>query len=133
MTDNLTKEQRRKNMSNIRGKWTGLEVKAHNLLKVNKIVHKMHPKVTGNPDIILGNKVAVFIHGCFWHKCSKHFKAPKSNVDYWLPKITKNAIRDKKNLRLLRKKGYRVVVVWEHDLKGKSKDQLNNFCKKKFL
>jgi len=118
MVDNLTKEQRSKCMSHIRSKWTAQERKIHNFLKGYKIKHKMHPNIPGSPDIlILESKTAIFLHGCFWHKCPKCFKEPATNRDYWLPKIERNVIRDKENASLLRKSGYKVLVIWEHDVK----------------
>jgi DNA mismatch endonuclease (patch repair protein) len=118
MTDVFTKEKRSWIMGRIRGKWTKQEKIIHNQLKSLKIKHKMHPKTSGSPDIILTDKkIAVFLQGCFWHKCPKHYKEPKSNRDYWLPKINRNVARDKKNITLLKKKGWKVVKVWEHDLK----------------
>ena len=78
----------------------------------------MHPKIAGSPDIILTDKkTAVFLHGCFWHKCPKHYKEPKSNKKYWLPKIEKNVLRDKMNMKLLKNNGWKVVRIWEHEIK----------------
>lgn len=118
MVDNLTKEQRSKCMSRIRSKWTVQEVKIHNYLKGNKIKHKMHPRLTGRPDILLTDtNVVVFLHGCFWHKCPKCYKEPKSRKDYWLPKIDNNLKRDKKYARILKLEGYKVLKLWEHEVK----------------
>jgi len=118
MADNLTKEQRSKCMSNIRSKWTKQEKLIHNFLKGKKIKHKMHPKIEGKPDIILtDSNTAVFLHGCFWHKCPKCYKTPKSNKDYWLPKIEANNKRDKQNEKKLKEQGYSVVIFWEHEIK----------------
>jgi DNA mismatch endonuclease (patch repair protein) len=117
MVDNLTKEQRSYNMSRIRSKWTKQERMVHNILKSRKIKHKMHPKINGSPDIILSDKkIAVFLHGCFWHKCPIHYIEPKTKREYWLPKIERNALRDKRNIKILRKKGYKVVRIWEHEI-----------------
>jgi DNA mismatch endonuclease (patch repair protein) len=119
MVDNLTKKQRSFCMSMIKSKWTLPEKKIHNLLKSWKIKHKMHPKIKGSPDIILKDKkIAIFIHGCFWHKCPKCFKNPKSKKSYWFPKIKRNINRDKVNINILKKAGWKVVKIWEHELKG---------------
>lgn len=78
----------------------------------------MHPKLIGNPDILLiESNTAVFLHGCFWHKCPKCYKKPKRNMRYWLPKIENNIKRDKKNTLNLKKNGYKVIKIWEHDIK----------------
>src|SRR3989338_10977911 len=118
MSDNLTKEQRSKTMSRIRSKWTKQEKSLHNRLKGLKIKHKMYPDIEGHPDIILKRKkVAVFLHGCFWHKCPKCYKEPKTDKRYWLPKIQNNVKRDKRNLKILRKQGYKVIKLWEDDIR----------------
>ena len=105
-------------MSRIKSKWTKPELKVRNYLKSIKIKHIMHPKIEGHPDIIIPEKkIAVFIHGCFWHKCKKCYKQPKTNVKYWVTKIKCNVARDKKNISNLKKKGWDVIVLWEHDLK----------------
>ena len=84
-----------------------------------KIEHKMHPNIEGSPDVVISNrKTAIFLHGCFWHKCPKHYKNPKSNTTYWIPKIENNAIRDKNNIKLLKIGGWNVIVVWEHEFKN---------------
>lgn len=117
MTDIFTKEKRSWIMSRIRGKWTKQEKLVHNLLKSKKIKHKMHPKMEGSPDIIIPDKkTAVFLHGCFWHKCPIHYKEPKSRKTFWKGKIERNVLRDKENIKLLRKHGWKVVTVWEHEI-----------------
>ncbi len=119
MADNLTIEQRSKTMSRIKSKWTSQEKKIHNYLKGNKIKHLMHPKIEGSPDILLEDtKTAVFLHGCFWHKCPKCYIKPKTNKKYWLPKIENNVKRDRKNSKILKRMGFKVVRIWEHETKG---------------
>lgn len=115
-------------MALIKSKGTLAEQVVHNFLMGHKIKHKMHPTIKGSPDLILPDRrLAVFIHGCFWHKCSKHYVAPKSNLGYWIPKLKRNVVRDKQSKKILRKQGYKVMVVWEHEIKDKSK------LKSKFL
>ncbi|MBL7169638.1 MAG: DNA mismatch endonuclease Vsr [Candidatus Aenigmarchaeota archaeon] len=114
----LTPEQRSYCMSRIRSKWTKQETKVHNWLKGHKIKHVMHPKICGNPDVILKeSNTVIFIHGCFWHKCQKCYKKPKSNREYWFPKIEKNVKRDKENIKHLKSKGYKIIILWEHEIK----------------
>ncbi len=118
MPDTLTKEQRSYCMSRIRSKWTAQEKKIHNYLKGNKIKHKMHPKLVGCPDILLTkSNTAVFLHGCFWHKCPKCYKKPKTRKKYWLPKIQNNVKRDRKNAKILKTEGFNVFKIWEHQVK----------------
>jgi DNA mismatch endonuclease (patch repair protein) len=59
-------------------------------------------------------KVAVFVNGCFWHGCPKHYVSPKSNKKYWSVKVKNNRARDSETKALLQKRGWRVLVVWEH-------------------
>ena len=130
MVDNLTKEQRSKTMSRIRSKWTAQEKKVHNYLKGNRIKHQMHPSIKGSPDIILKDtKTAVFLHGCFWHKCPKCYIKPKTNKKYWLPKIENNVKRDRKNNKILKQDGFKVIRIWEHEIKKDFKKILNRLLK----
>lgn len=59
-------------------------------------------------------KVAVYVHGCFWHGCPKHYVLPKSNKRYWAEKVRRNRERDQETKRLLSNRGWRVLVFWEH-------------------
>lgn len=94
------------------------EKKIHSFLKGNKIKHKMHPNLTGNPDILLKEtNTAVFLQGCFWHKCPKCYKEPKSRKEYWLPKIQNNVKRDRKNGKIIKEEGFNVLKIWEHEVK----------------
>ena len=118
MADNLTKEQRSYCMSRIRSKWTAQEKEIHNFLKGNKIKHKMHPNLPGCPDILITkSKTAVFLNGCFWHKCPKCYKEPKTKKEYWVPKIENNVKRDRKNAKFLKSLGFKVIEVWGHEVK----------------
>lgn len=74
--------------------------------------------VFGKPDFVFRKaRIAVFIDGCFWHGCGKHCRMPATNRDYWERKIGRNLARDKKVNRELRRAGWAVVRVWEHELK----------------
>ncbi len=118
MTDVLTKKQRSYNMMRIRNKWTEQEKLIHNYLKSMKIKHRMHPKIAGNPDILLTDKkTVIFLDGCFWHKCPKCFKMPVTRKEFWKKKIGNNVIKDRKTSRLLKKQGYKVVRIWEHEIR----------------
>ena len=81
---------------------------------------KIRPKgITGNPDFIfLKKKIIVFVDGCFWHGCPKCGHIPKTNNSFWSKKLERNKTRDKKNGRILRKEGYKVLRFWEHDIKN---------------
>lgn len=68
------------------------------------------------PDIVFPRaRVAVECRGCFWHGCPHHAVLPKSNLDYWLPKLERNVERDARNETALRDAGWTLIVVWEHE------------------
>ncbi len=72
-------------------------------------------KIKPRPDIIFPQKkVAVFIDGCFWHYCPEHGHIPKSNVQYWQPKLKRNKERDRENTNALTANGWTVLRIWEH-------------------
>lgn len=115
--DNVSKKKRSEIMSKIRSKRTGPEMYVHGWLKGNRVRHRMWPDMPGNPDvIILDEDIAVFVNGCFWHGCGRHFKLPKINRKFWREKIDRNIVRQRSSFRRLRARGFTPVVVWEHDL-----------------
>jgi DNA mismatch endonuclease (patch repair protein) len=72
----------------------------------------------GTPDIFFPrSKTVVFLDGCFWHKCPKCFRLPSSNKTYWKSKIARNKKRDRKTSRVLRLLGFRVLRLWEHEIR----------------
>lgn len=125
MTDKISKLHRSWVMSRVRGKNTRPERAARSLLHflgyrftVNGPKNKDLP---GKPDIVLPRfRTVIFVHGCFWHrhKSCKRATTPKSNQDYWLPKFERNVQRDNDNQRALKKAGWKVIVVWECELKN---------------
>ncbi|HOX49912.1 MAG TPA: DNA mismatch endonuclease Vsr [Fibrobacteria bacterium] len=121
MTDTLTPSSRSALMSRIRGKDTKPELVVRSLLHRMGFRFRLHRRdLPGSPDIVLPRLgVVVFVHGCFWHRhhrC-KGATTPKSNADFWQDKFAANVERDKRNRRDLRRLGWKVVVVWECDLK----------------
>lgn len=119
MTDNLTKEQRKKNMQNIRSKGTIPEKLVMKELRKLKIHFTKHDKkLPGKPDIVFKRKkIAVFIDSDFWHCNPKRFKMPKTNESYWTKKFERNIKRDKEVNRLLIEMGWKVIRLWEYDIK----------------
>ncbi|MDP9223223.1 MAG: very short patch repair endonuclease [Actinomycetota bacterium] len=74
------------------------------------------PGLRCRPDVVFRRaRVAVECRGCFWHLCPADAVLPKSNLDYWLPKLARNVERDRRNERALADAGWMLVVVWEHD------------------
>lgn len=129
--DILTKPERSQRMSLIRSKWTKPERWMHDYLKGNKIKHKMYPDIRGSPDIIIPDKkIAIFLHGCFWHKCPLHYKEPSNNKMFWRNKVVSNINRDKKNELFLRKNGWKVIKIWEHEVhRNKPRDSIRKIIR----
>lgn len=119
MPDVHTKEQRSYNMSMVKCRDTGLEVSFRKMLFASGVRgYRIHYKLPGKPDIVFPKqKLAVFVDGCFWHKCPKCFKSPESNKTFWRVKIDGNAERDKKVTAALRKSGWKVTRIWQHEIK----------------
>mgnify|MGYP000228347280 CR=1 FL=1 len=117
--DNLTKEQRQKNMRNIRSAGTKPELKVMQALKKRKVHFAEHvANVTGKPDIVFRRKkVAVFIDSDFWHGHPERCIMPKTNTEYWSRKIQRNRARDEFVNDELKKKGWTVIRLWEYDIK----------------
>ena len=66
---------------------------------------------------IARRRTAIFVHGCFWHGCPRHYRQPKTRLDYWIPKLARNKARDHMVKRQLTKQGWRVITIWECQVK----------------
>jgi DNA mismatch endonuclease (patch repair protein) len=121
MVDVLTPEQRRLNMSRIRGKDTKPELVLRRGLHALGLRFRLHRKdLPGRPDMVFPRyRAAVLVHGCFWHAhdCPM-FKWPATRREFWTAKIEGNRARDLRDLAGLATAGWRVLVVWECALKG---------------
>ena len=119
MVDRHTKAQRRYNMSRIKNKDTSLELRFRKMLFEKGLRgYRLNYNLLGKPDIVFTRfKLAIFLDGCFWHKCKKCFKYPKSNKKFWKDKILKNEKRDKIVNRELSKSGYKILRFWQHEIK----------------
>lgn len=117
MVDVHTKEQRSFNMSRIRNKNTRPEIIVRSLVHCMGYRYALHRKdLPGRPDMVLTrHRKIIFVHGCFWHmhKCRYGKVKPATNVKFWQSKREGNVARDKRNLRKLRKEGWKVLVIWE--------------------
>ena len=129
--DNLTKEQRRKNMQNIRSTNTIPEKKlAYALRKQGLYFARNVSVLTGKPDIIFRRKkVAVFVDSDFWHGNPKKLIQPQTNYSYWLQKIERNKQRDKEVNKLLKLQGWKVLRFWEHQIKNNQQKVVNKIQK----
>lgn len=119
--DNLTPEQRRYTMFQVKSGDTKPEIFVRSLLHRLGFRFRLHrADLPGKPDIVLPKyKSVVFVHGCFWHRHAncKHATMPKTNVEYWEKKFARNVARDKRVQQELRELGWRVIIVWECELR----------------
>lgn len=111
-------------MASISGKETEPEKMVRSFLfKQGFRFRKNLKTLVGKPDIVLPKyKTLIFIHGCFWHghNC-KRAALPKSNIDFWRKKIESNTVRDKRVIKELKKAGWKIITIWDCELKNKSK------------
>lgn len=119
--DKINAQERSKVMAQVKGKNTGPEKRVRSLLHKNGFRFRLHRKdLPGAPDIVLAKKkTVIFVHGCFWHRhpgC-KRASMPASNVDYWNSKFARNQARDADNQSRLTSLGWRVIIIWECELK----------------
>ena len=115
--DHLTAEKRSANMARIKSKNTTPELLVRKLLFANGLRYRLHVKnLPGKPDICIKKyNTVIDVRGCFWHShdnCKLATK-PKTNKDYWEPKIQRNKDRDNSNQKLLEKLGFKVFIIWE--------------------
>jgi len=127
MADVHSKETRSYNMSKIRSKDTKPEMLVRKYLHSQGFRYRIHVKtLPGKPDIVLPKyKVVIFVNGCFWHGhvgC-KYYVVPKTRPDWWLNKITTNITNDRLATNKLLEQGWKVIEVWECELKKKSINQ----------
>lgn len=108
-------------MRAVKSKNTKPERAVRQLLRQNKISYRSYGNLPGHPDLILKEqRLVIRVMGCFWHKhdCKNGDRIPKSNVEYWTSKIKRNVERDKENKRDLKRLGWRVVDIWECQLRA---------------
>ena len=108
-------------MSRIKGKDTKPEMLVRKFLHANGFRYRLHVKnLPGKPDIVLPKyKTVIFVHGCFWHghEHCKYFVVPKTRTDWWLTKINSNITNDAKAIKALKKEGWKIIHLWECNLK----------------
>ena len=119
MADTISRAARSENMRRIRSKGMVPEMRVRKLLFQLGYRFRLHRKtLPGHPDILFpGRRVVVFVHGCFWHQhespSCRIARLPKSNLEYWLPKLKRNVERDLQNRKALRKLKWKCLIVWE--------------------
>lgn len=119
--DNLTPDQRRRNMQSIRSQNTVPEKILFDELRRRKVYFAKHTReIVGKPDIVFRRKkVAVFVDSDFWHGHPSRGTMPASNTAYWEDKIDRNQKRDKRVNKKLRSDGWKVLRIWEYDIRHK--------------
>ena len=127
MADVFDKEKRSQVMAKVRSKDTKPEIRVRKFLWRHGFRYRLHSRnLPGTPDIVLRKyKTAIFVHGCFWHghKGCKLFRMPSTRTTYWKQKITRNIANDILHQTQLKELGWRVIVVWECEIKGKAGEQ----------
>lgn len=117
--DKVTKETRSAIMSKIRSRDTKMELAVRPVLEALGFTY--HPEegfIPGAPDFAhLTQYIAIFLDGCFFHGCPLHYRAPQANREFWAKKIARNRQRDIEVTAKYVGMGWRVIRVWEHDLK----------------
>lgn len=120
--DTLAPQQRRYNMSRIKGSNTRPERLVRSLLRSLGYRFRLHRKeLPGTPDIVLPRyRTAVFVHGCFWHRHAgcRYAATPATRPEFWAKKLSENIRRDEAAVEALTKLGWNVLVVWECELKN---------------
>src|SRR5690349_18669614 len=121
MTDRLTRTERSRHMSRIRGRDTTPELRLRTSLHARGFRFRLHVKtLQGRPDLVFPRyRAVVFVNGCFWHRhpgCKLAY-TPKSNESFWQQKFASNVLRDNQQIRTLASQGWRVIVAWECTLR----------------
>lgn len=121
MTDVFKPQKRSAIMSHIRSKDTSPELAVRKTLNNLEFKFRLHVfDLPGKPDFAnKKEKTAIFVNGCFWHqhKNCKRNSTPKTNIEYWLPKLAKNVAKQKSDFRILRRNEWKVIVIWECETK----------------
>lgn len=127
MFDKLSHQERSSLMRTIRSKDTKPEMLVRRYLYALGLRYRLHvASLPGKPDIVLpGRRVVIFVQGCFWHwhgdACGIQPGKPRTNPEYWTAKLQGNVARDEQHIRALQADGWRVLVVWECELRKKER------------
>ena len=120
-TDVFSPEKRSAVMRRVKGLDTGPEMVVRRALRALGVGYRLGgASLPGRPDVVMkGRRAVIFVHGCFWHghDCARGARQPKANADYWLAKIGRNRERDRTSEEALAAEGWRVLTLWECELK----------------
>lgn len=123
--DTLTRSQRKFCMSQNKGKDTSPEISVRRLVYSLGFRYRLHRRdLPGCPDMVFpGKKKVIFINGCYWHRhnCKKGRSMPQTRKNFWQSKFKKTILRDKRNLKKLRLLGYKIIVIWECQIRNSEK------------
>lgn len=135
MTDHISPAKRSENMRAVKSKNTSPEKRVRSVAHRLGLRFRLHRKdLPGSPDVLFpGRRVALFVHGCFWHRHEECPKAttPKTNTDYWNEKFRRNVERDKETRKKLEKDGWKVIIIWE--CQTTTEESIEIFLKKNLL
>lgn len=119
--DVLSREKRSQIMASVKSSDTKPEMLVRRYLHAHGFRYGLHNrKLPGSPDIVLRKyKTVIFINGCFWHghEGCKYYRLPKSNIEFWQTKLERNRQRDIETVKALKTKGWRVITIWECELR----------------
>lgn len=124
--DKLSRKARSENMRRIKSKGMKPEMLVRSLVHRLGYRFRLHKRdLPGKPDLVFASrKKVIFVHGCFWHSHEigcPDARLPKSNQNYWAPKLARNRERDKRNEASLKMSGWDVLTIWECELSGSEK------------
>ncbi len=125
--DKVSKEKRSEIMRRVKSRETAIEISFRKLLW-NKGVRyrKNSSEYYGKPDIVVSpRKLVVFLDSCFWHGCRKHLRMPEQNRSYWEDKIRRNKQRDQNVSNYYKSKGWKIIRIWEHQLRNNQPKSIN--------
>jgi len=124
MADILTRIERSRRMGRVRQKGTSPEIAVGTIVRGLGLTYSRNSSsLPGRPDLVFRkNRKAIFVHGCFWHGHScRRGRPPASRTEYWIPKLKENRSRDRRKKKLLEDAGWKVLVVWQCELKNRAK------------
>jgi DNA mismatch endonuclease (patch repair protein) len=127
LTDCFTKKDRSRLMSRVKGSRNkSTELALISLMRRSGIVGwRRNARLFGRPDFVFWRqKLAIFVDGCFWHRCPIHGAIPATNTAFWATKLARNSVRDTQVNLELRRRGWRVMRVWQHELRKKEQGKL---------
>jgi DNA mismatch endonuclease (patch repair protein) len=133
MPDIMSRSERSDRMSRIRGMNTRPERTLRAVLRRNRVRFRSYMQIRGvKVDLVLLDfRTAVLVHGCFWHGCRIHYSPPETNAAFWRQKLEQNRSRDQRQVRALRRAGWRVIVLWEHSIRRDSGYEVDRALLKK--